>query len=692
MKMQRPFCKPDLIDKKTIVAGLKSLGVERGNVLLVHSSLKSFGKVAGGADAVIDALLEAAGDDGTLVMPSFTNSFFPVTAGFRAEAFDVNKTPASGVGIIPEIFRRRPGVLRSNHPTHSVCAFGRQAGKIISTHKGLSPYNRRGPFGKMHTLNAKIVFLGCGMAPNSTLHAVEDWLGLPYLERTKVMLKDRKGRERIIEVPGEPMGHRGFYYMSRGLWNPRGGVVSDRLRAIGLVREGRIGQAMVEIVPMRKMVAACFKLLRKEPDLLLCSDNRCAFCRCGREKIRKWKAGKQGCFRAGFSRVSITPPPGLYMVGYGGNILGTGSHRDLYSQALVMDDGQTMVAMVDNDLLGIESDLVRKIRQRVELMTGISGANVMVAVTHNHSGPNIRTIIHKHTVSKRFQNFLIDAISGAVWEAWLNLKESRVGIGTGQAALNINRRVLRPDGSIDMIAPTDPIALAKGPVDREVGVISFKDMDGKIMGVLVNYTAHGVCVPHGGSAVKGDDRLFSADYPGFLYRHLRENGVPFCVYTNGAIGNIHPKYFLQGYAGAEKMGRELGNVVLKIIKKLSYTESVTLTAHKQFLNAKLRKKLDPRVDRRKVDRRVETQILGVNQARFVSIPGELFVELGLEIKKRFKPKTAFIVYANGTNLYFPTRKAYQEGGYEPSALTCYFMPGTPEKIVQAINYKEETKQ
>ncbi|UCD58095.1 MAG: AAC(3) family N-acetyltransferase, partial [Candidatus Hydrogenedentota bacterium] len=104
-----------MVTARKIVADLHSLGLDKGVNIVVHSSLSSLGHVEDGADAVIAALLEVIGETGTLVMPTFT---FP-----PEPAFDVDST-RSTTGLLTETFRKREGVYRSAHPTHSVAAFG----------------------------------------------------------------------------------------------------------------------------------------------------------------------------------------------------------------------------------------------------------------------------------------------------------------------------------------------------------------------------------------------------------------------------------------------------------------------------------------------------------------------------------------------------------------------------------------
>jgi aminoglycoside 3-N-acetyltransferase len=111
---------------------LRSLGVKNGDILLVHSSLSRFGHVEGGADAVIDGILDAVGTEGTVLVPTLTGS--DKLSPANPPIFDVLNTP-SWTGIIPETFRKRPEAVRSLHPTHSVAAIGKKAREITANHE-----------------------------------------------------------------------------------------------------------------------------------------------------------------------------------------------------------------------------------------------------------------------------------------------------------------------------------------------------------------------------------------------------------------------------------------------------------------------------------------------------------------------------------------------------------------------------
>ena len=160
--------------KDDLMRGLKEMNIDPRGTLLVHSSMKAIGPVEGGADAVLDALSEYM-KDGLLVLPTHTWA----TVKDERNVFDVLREP-SCVGILPELFRKRPGVVRSLHPTHSVAALGREAEDYVSGEEyARTPCARRGCWGKLYDRGASILFLGCRLTSNTFLHGVEEWNHIP---------------------------------------------------------------------------------------------------------------------------------------------------------------------------------------------------------------------------------------------------------------------------------------------------------------------------------------------------------------------------------------------------------------------------------------------------------------------------------------------------------------------------------
>ena len=143
--------------EQRIAQDLLAAGLRPGGVALVHSSLSALGRVPGGAETVIGGLLAALGPQGTLLMPALS--------------YEHAKT-----------FRTHPGTLRSICPTHSVCGFGPLAGELLGEHHlDDTPCGPRSPFRRLPAAGGQIVFLGCGLRPNTSMHSVEEVVVPPYL-------------------------------------------------------------------------------------------------------------------------------------------------------------------------------------------------------------------------------------------------------------------------------------------------------------------------------------------------------------------------------------------------------------------------------------------------------------------------------------------------------------------------------
>lgn len=166
--------KNQIVTQSEIIKQLREIGLKNGEVVMLHSSLSKMGYVDGGAQTVINSIIEIIGDSGTLVMPSFPATGFNYDYLLTKPVFDIVNT-ASKMGIITEVFRKMNNVKRSLHPTDSVCALGKQADYITKDHVNqLTPYNQNSPFYRLCELKAKIILIGVDLNSLTNFHTLED--------------------------------------------------------------------------------------------------------------------------------------------------------------------------------------------------------------------------------------------------------------------------------------------------------------------------------------------------------------------------------------------------------------------------------------------------------------------------------------------------------------------------------------
>lgn len=231
------------VTKHDIVAGLRDIGIEPGDLLQVHSSLSAFGYIEGGPDAVIDAVLEAVAPDGTVMMPSFNHG--------RADVFDINESACTN-GIIPDTFWRRPEARRSMHPTHPYAAIGPIAEFLMSEHLELLTFDARCPLGKLAQLGGYILLLGCGMRANTAAHVAETMARVHCLGYRQMPRKIKNERGEIVGA-WSTLWRDGKCLIE---WEP----IEEAMRERDQIRDGQIGDAEVHLMRCADVIGATFNL------------------------------------------------------------------------------------------------------------------------------------------------------------------------------------------------------------------------------------------------------------------------------------------------------------------------------------------------------------------------------------------------------------------------------------------------
>ncbi|HBP18717.1 MAG TPA: hypothetical protein DEA08_13145 [Planctomycetes bacterium] len=243
--------------RASLAAELAALGVPRGGVLIAHLSLSALGWTAGGALALLDALGDALGPEGTLVLPAFSSDLSepsrwqapPVPEAWwetiRAElpAFDPARTPTRGLGRAPELFRTLPGVQRSTHPTSSFAARGPLAAELLGGHSLDLPLGEGSPLARLYERDARVLLLGVGHERNTSLHLAEHRASWPAKRTLRQGAPVR-----------EPSGRRWVEFDELDVRDDDFPACGRAFAASGAERSGRVARAEARLFRQRELV------------------------------------------------------------------------------------------------------------------------------------------------------------------------------------------------------------------------------------------------------------------------------------------------------------------------------------------------------------------------------------------------------------------------------------------------------
>lgn len=248
---------PVPVAKPTVVEHLRDLGVPRGAVLLVHTAYSLTGPIEGGPDGLIDALLEAIGPEGTLVMPSWTEDDDEI---FDPSSYEVD----DHLGVVADEFWQRPGVVRGTHP-FAMAALGPRAGEIAGAPLVLPPHAPNSGIAKVHDLDGWVLLLGVDHVGDTTIHLGELVAGVPYRVPHHITV-DQDGEPRRIDYGENDHCCQNF------VW------VGDWLRARGRQHEGVVGYGRAQLARSRDIVATIVEELSDDPCRFLHRAGTCESC------------------------------------------------------------------------------------------------------------------------------------------------------------------------------------------------------------------------------------------------------------------------------------------------------------------------------------------------------------------------------------------------------------------------------
>ena len=427
--------------------------------------------------------------------------------------------------------------------------------------------------------------------------------------------------------------------------------------------------------------------------------------------------------KGGCAKVNITPPLGIPLIGSYGkpsdDIL-----DELYAKAMVFNDGNNTLIIVSCDLLYTPmEEIAGPARKIIVEKAGIPERNILICATHTHSGPEVFTKSKFRTADDRtppdidrsYLDTLVKKIAGSALIAYKEMRQVKIGAAKGQAPeIVYNRRPKNKDGLVKMaftvppevratrkvvidssgevrttfVLPDDKTEWKFGPVDPEVCVLRVENMDGGLFASLVNFGCHPVTIyPFLSTAV-------SADYPAFVTSVVEQAEGGLCLFTLGLAGDAVP--FDRGLAQCRQIGRAVGGEALRRLQFVTTTGDVTLGGLKTQVAFPTKKPAAEKtggVDKIPDPVTSEIQVLRLGDIYILGLPGEVLVEVGLQIKKRAGLENLFIVsLSNDAIGYVCHSAAYDEGGYEPAGATNLAKGAGEIMIEQALELIDQIKQ
>jgi len=367
------------------------------------------------------------------------------------------------------------------------------------------------------------------------------------------------------------------------------------------------------------------------------------------------RAEEGGGLLAGVAKVDITPEMPVYLAGFGPHRLSKGVHDPLYARILIIKANET-IGLVSLDLLGIWPREIEEIR---EATRSFLGGRLIIACTHNHSGPDLigawgpsllrlRLLPYKSGVNRDYLNFLKERVIEGIKAAYGNLRRAELRFSS-----------LTVEGIAKNIR--SPASL-----DKELVVMQLRAISGGVIATVINFACHA-------EVLGSDNRWITADFPGYLYKKVEESLGGITLFFNGALGGmVTAEVTEHSFSEARRIGESLALQVLEAVKRAedSPLPSISWNSREVFIpfeNWRYRlARCFGIIERRLYEGKLRTEItvVEIGKGQIVTIPGELLPNLGLQIKAMMKAPYRMIFCVAGDELgYILSEKDFSKKLY-----------------------------
>lgn len=429
---------------------------------------------------------------------------------------------------------------------------------------------------------------------------------------------------------------------------------------------------------------------------------------------------------AGVCETNITPPPGVWMSGYAYRPTGcVGVNDELFARALVLDNGHCAVAILSMDLIGLDFDLVKEVKEGIAQQTGLAPEAVMLNASHTHGGPAVREYHAMGPRDPAYIDVLRRKLIGVAKQAASQMRRASIAYGRSPVQIGVNRRqVTKPEGRTVLGANF------AGPVAPFVDVLAIRDSREVPFAMLFCHACHP-------TTLGGENLLITADFCGYACDYVRRetNGSVMPLFLQGCCGNINP-YPRGLFSHAQEHGRNLGAAALEALKKSeSSSGSDAQREVLDFAERTITLPLQPPPPREECEARIAEwsakveeerarghqgalmhaegmrdyaqyelrmheyssweqpftlQRLTIGNAQILGMPAEMFVQYALDFAQQCQGPLLSLGFTNGVHGYVPTAADYPLGGYEVNYAHRYYgtLMFTPdcERLIREAAY------